>query len=150
MHTYVLICHTLIVMSGVNLIQDTPACCGTTATFRCIVTESTSLTWIVGPFPPVGYASNSFLNTPVRQGDNDEFEFVLVNVQPNPTSFSDFNSTLTVDVGLNDMLDGIRIQCEDIATMEAITLTLETSKYHSNTHACRCTIITKMLKIKGL
>ena len=128
-------------MSGADLIQDTPACCGTTATFRCIVTESTSLTWLVGSFPLVGFASNSPINTPVHRGDNDEFEFVLDNVQPNPsnpTVFSNFNSTLTVDIGLNDMLDGIQIQCDDFISIDTETLTLETSKYCYNTHDDYC------------
>ena len=101
------------------------------------MTEASSLTWVVGSFTPVGYISISPLNTPDRRGDNDEFEFVLDNVQPNPnnpTLLSDFNSTLTVDVGLNDMLNGIQIQCDDLVTIDTVTLTLETSKYHS-THA---------------
>ena len=121
-------------MSGANLIQDTQACCGTTASFRCIVIESTSLTWFVGSFPLVRFFDNSFLNTPMRRGNNDEFEFILENVQPNPdnpTLFSDFISTLTVDVGLNDMLEGVQIQCDDLITIEAVNLTLETSKYCS-------------------
>ena len=128
------LCHTILATSGAELIQDTPACCGTTATFRCIVTGSTSLTWQVGSLPTVGFATISPLNTPVRRGDNDEFEFVLDNVRPNPnnpTVFSDFNSTLTADVGLNDVLDGIGIQCDDVVTtpVAAVTLTLETSKF---------------------
>ena len=126
------LCHTILATGGAELIQDTPACCGTTATFRCIVTESASLTWLVGSLPTVGFTFNSLRNTPVRRGDNDEFEFVLDDVRPNPnkpTLFSDFNSTLTADVGLNDMLDGIQIQCDDVVTIATEYLTLETSKF---------------------
>ena len=124
---------TLIVKSGANVIQDTQACCGTTATFRCIATEASSLTWVVGSFTPVGYVSISPINTPIFRGENGEFEFVLDNVKPNPNNpaFDDFISTLTVDIGLDDVLDGIQIECDDVITTDTELLTLETSKYHS-------------------
>ena len=123
-------------MTGVDIIQDTPACCGTTATFRCRVVGSTTLFWAVGSFPSVEFFSNSPLNTPVRRGENDKFEFVLDDVQPNPdnpTFLSDFNSTLTVDIN-DDLLDGTQIQCDDLTATATETLTLVTSKYYCSTH----------------